>query len=41
MPQESALVEVREDGVAANGRLTAALAALLLVLLAGEGRRSP
>src|SRR3954452_4012190 len=41
MPQESALAEVREDGVAANGRLTAALAALLLVLLAAEGATIP
>jgi hypothetical protein len=40
-PQESALVEVRMDGVAGNGRLTAALGALLLVLLAAEGLTIP
>ncbi|HET9161836.1 MAG TPA: hypothetical protein VFN89_00125 [Solirubrobacterales bacterium] len=40
-PEESALVEVREDGVAGNGRLTAALGALLLVLLAAEGATIP
>ena len=40
-PQESALVEVRKDGVAGNGRLTAALGALLLVLLAVEGATIP
>jgi hypothetical protein len=39
--QESALAEVREDGVAGNGRLTAALGALLLVLLAAEGATIP
>ena len=40
-PQESALIEVRKDGVAGNGRLTAALGALLLVLLAVEGATIP
>lgn len=40
-PQESALDEVRENGVAGNGRLTAALGALLLVLLAVEGATIP
>ncbi len=40
-PQESALVEVGEEGVAGNGRLTAALGALLLVLLAAEGLTIP
>jgi hypothetical protein len=40
-PQESALVWVSEDGVAGNGRLTAALGALLLVLLAAEGATIP
>lgn len=40
-PQESALAEVRKDGVAGNGRLTAALGALLLVLLAAEGVTIP
>jgi hypothetical protein len=41
-PQESALAAVRgEDGVAGNGRLTAALAAVLLVLLAAEGVTIP
>jgi hypothetical protein len=40
-PQESALVEVRKDGVAGNGRLTAGLGALLLVLLAVEGATIP
>lgn len=40
-PQESALVETRKDGVAGNGRLTAALGALLLVLLAVEGATIP
>ena len=40
-PQESALAEVRQDGVAGNGRLTAALGALLLVLLAAEGLTIP
>jgi hypothetical protein len=39
--RESALVGVREDGVAGNGRLTAALGALLLVLLAAEGATIP
>ncbi len=40
-PEESALVEARTDGVAGNGRLTAALGALLLVLLAAEGATIP
>jgi hypothetical protein len=40
-PQESALVEVQRDGVAGNGRLTAALGALLLILLAAEGVTVP
>lgn len=40
-PEESALAKVREDGVAGNGRLTAALGALLLVLLAAEGATIP
>jgi hypothetical protein len=40
-PEESALVEARDDGVAGNGRLTAALGALLLVLLAAEGATIP
>jgi hypothetical protein len=40
-PDESALAEDRKDGVAGNGRLTAALAALLLVLLAAEGATIP
>lgn len=41
-PEESAsLAEVRGDGVAGNGRLTAALGALLLVLLAAEGTTIP
>ncbi len=40
-PQESALIDVRQDGVAGNGRLTAALGALLLVLLAVEGATIP
>jgi hypothetical protein len=40
-PQESALAEVRQKGVAGNGRLTAALGALLLVLLAAEGATIP
>ncbi len=40
-PQESVLVEVGKDGVAGNGRLTAALGALLLVLLAAEGATIP
>jgi hypothetical protein len=38
---ESALIEAREDGVVGNGRLTAALGALLLVLLAAEGATIP
>lgn len=37
----SALAEVGQDGVAGNGRLTAALGALLLVLLAAEGATIP
>lgn len=40
-PQESVLAVAREDGVAGNGRLTAALGALLLVLLAAEGATIP
>jgi hypothetical protein len=40
-PQESALVGVQEEGVAGNGRLTASLGALLLVLLAAEGATIP
>lgn len=40
-PEETAFVGVREDGVAGNGRLTAALGALLLVLLAAEGATIP
>lgn len=41
-PQESPLAEVGGDpGVAGNGRLTAALGALLLVLLAAEGMTIP
>ena len=40
-PEDSALAEVRKDGVAGNGRLTAALGAALLVLLAAEGATIP
>jgi hypothetical protein len=40
-PEESALAEARKDGVAGNGRLTAALGAMLLVLLAAEGATIP
>lgn len=40
-PTESAIAETRTDGVAGNGRLTAALGALLLVLLAAEGATIP
>lgn len=40
-PQESALAGVSEGGVAGNGRLTAALGALLLILLAAEGATIP
>jgi hypothetical protein len=40
-PQESALAELGEEGVVGNGRLTAALGALLLVLLAAEGLTIP
>jgi hypothetical protein len=40
-PQESALAETQKGGVAGNGRLTAALGALLLVLLAAEGATIP
>lgn len=40
-PQESALAEAHKDGVAGNGRLTAALGALLLVLLGVEGATIP
>ncbi len=40
-PEESSLVGVSEGGVAGNGRLTAALGALLLVLLAAEGVTIP
>jgi hypothetical protein len=40
-PEESVLALAREDGVAGNGRLTATLGALLLVLLAAEGATIP
>lgn len=40
-PEENALADAREAGVAGNGRLTAALGALLLVLLAVEGATIP
>ncbi len=40
-PEESAVLAPRKDGVAGNGRLTAALGALLLVLLAAEGATVP
>lgn len=40
-PQGSALSRALEDGVAGNGRLTASLGALLLVLLAAEGATIP
>jgi hypothetical protein len=40
-PEESAVLAPRKDGVAGNGRLTAALGALLLVLLAAEGVTIP
>lgn len=41
-PEEGVLADARkDDGVAGNGRLTAALAALLLVLLAAEGVTIP
>jgi len=40
-PEESAVAEVGQDGVTGNGRLTAALGALLLVLLAVEGATLP
>lgn len=40
-PEESVLAVARTDGVAGNGRLTAALGALLLVLLAAEGVTIP
>jgi hypothetical protein len=40
-PEESALIEARMEGVEGNGRLTAALGALLLVLLAAEGATIP
>lgn len=40
-PQERVLAEVGRDGVAGNGRLTAALGALLLILLAAEGATIP
>lgn len=40
-PQEGVVTKVREDGVAGNGRLTAALGAVLLVLLAAEGATIP
>lgn len=40
-PEESVLAEGRKDGVEGNGRLTAALGALLLVLLAVEGATIP
>jgi hypothetical protein len=40
-PQERTFAERGEAGVAGNGRLTAALGALLLVLLAAEGATIP
>jgi hypothetical protein len=40
-PEESVLVEAHADGVAGNGRLTAALGALLLVLRSAEGATIP
>jgi hypothetical protein len=40
-PEESAVAVAPTDGVAGNGRLTAALGALLLVLLAAEGVTIP
>ncbi|HET8566409.1 MAG TPA: hypothetical protein VFL77_08030 [Solirubrobacterales bacterium] len=40
-PQKGALVQAREEGVAGNARLTAALGALLLTLLAAEGVTIP
>jgi hypothetical protein len=40
-PEESILTGAGKDGVAGNGRLTAALGALLLVLLAVEGATIP
>jgi hypothetical protein len=40
-PQERTPAEIGEAGVAGNGRLTAALGALLLVLLAAEGATIP
>lgn len=40
-PEESALATAPKDGVAGNSRLTAALGALLLVLLAAEGATIP
>jgi hypothetical protein len=40
-PEESAVVYARDLGVAGNGRLTASLGALLLVLLAAEGATIP
>jgi len=39
--RESVAVEARKDGVAGNSRLTAALGAVLLVLLAAEGATIP
>ena len=40
-PEESAVLVSRKGGVAGNGRLTATLGALLLVLLAAEGVTIP
>jgi hypothetical protein len=40
-PEENSLAAVSENGVAGNGRLTATLGALLLVLLAAEGATVP
>jgi hypothetical protein len=40
-PDEDVLAEVRGGGVAGNGRLTAALGAVLLILLAAEGATIP
>jgi hypothetical protein len=40
-PQDTTLLPAREDGVVGNSRLTAALGALLLLLLAAEGATIP
>lgn len=40
-PEEGILTEARTEGVTGNGRLTAVLGALLLVLLAAEGATIP